>query len=149
MSHSVSPATTVYPDTALDGPPPSQGGSGAADRRGGRPRWARRSPVRRPAVPQRLQDVLGPAGLAPNGGTEPTMVGHGHGERRTRGMRPAATRRARGDRQGRLGEQGATDEQVERPAGHRRREEKLRPAGDPPQGARQPHDHRSTSITRR
>jgi hypothetical protein len=49
-----------------------------------------------------------------------------------------AARRARGGRQGRLREQGATDEQVERPAGHRRREEELRPAGDPRQGARQP-----------
>ena len=73
--------------------------------------------VTRAAVPYRLQDVLGQAGLAPNGGTERNVVGHGHGERRARGIRPVAARRARGGRQGRLGEQGATDEQVERPGG--------------------------------
>jgi hypothetical protein len=117
----------MWPSAGVDGPPPSQGGGGAADRWG----WAALRPV--PARP--------PATAMASPGAEVARIAPRELQDRCRNaLRAAAavaSRGSSGHRQGRLGEQRAADEQVEQASDRDRGDQRYQSAGAPAHRSRQ------------
>ena len=74
MSHKVSPSLTVYLWATLDGPPPSQGGSGAANRPGAGRASTGRASRARTGTPATGEPATG-GPIAGTGGSNPDASG--------------------------------------------------------------------------